>query len=295
VRAATVAVSNPRKVLFPADGITKADLAAYYLRVAPTMLPHLAGRPVTMHRFPDGIGALGFLQKNVPDTFPDWVERVRVLKKTGHLDHLLCADAATLVFLADQGTITPHVWLSRADAPMHPDRLVLDLDPPGAFEEARFAARAARALFEEVGLKPFVMTTGSRGLHVVVPLDRRWVFDRVREFARDAAALLARRNPDRLTTEHRKAKRGDRVFLDAGRNAYAQTVVAPYAVRALDGAPVATPLDWEELARLQDAGRYTLRNLFRRLARKGDPWRGIHRHAQSLVLPRRRLDALLAG
>jgi bifunctional non-homologous end joining protein LigD len=240
----TVEVSNPGKVLYPDDNITKGDLVDYYRQVARSMLPHLRGRPVAMERYPDGIGGQRILQKDVPDHFPDWIHRVKVEKEGGELSQVVCEDAATLAYLANQACITPHAWLSRVDRPDHPDQLIFDLDPAGDdFEEARVAALWLRSLLEELELPSFAKTTGGKGIHVTVPLDGRADFDTVRGFARDAAEELARRHPDRLTTEQRKDKRKGRLYLDAMRNAYAQTAVPPYAVRARPGATVATPLD----------------------------------------------------
>jgi bifunctional non-homologous end joining protein LigD len=291
-----VEISNPDKVLFPAAGVTKAGLAAYYEGVSKVMLPHLRGRPVSMHRFPDGVERGGFFHKEVPDHFPEWIERVLVAKRDGEVTHLVCKDAATLVYLADQACITPHVWLSRADRLERPDRLVFDLDPSADdFAQVRAAARSVGDLLEELGLRPFAMTTGGRGLHVVVPLQRRADFEQVRGFGRDVAKLLAGRQSDRLTTEQRKNKRGKRIFVDVMRNAYAQTAVPPFAVRARPDAPVATPLAWDELSdKRLGPRRFNVRNLSRRLAAKGDPWAGIASRARSLRGPRKRLDQLLA-
>lgn len=286
-------VSNREKVFFPESGITKGDLVDYYRDVAETMLPHVRGRPLTLQRFPDGIAEEGFYQKETPASFPDWIERVTVEKEDGHVTHVTCEDAASLVYLADQGCITPHAWLARKDRLHHPDLLILDLDPPDGrdFDAVRFAAREARGLFMEIGLEPYLQTTGSRGVHVVTPLDRSAAFDAARSFAQTAADLLAQRHPEQLTTEIRKDKRRGRVFLDTLRNAYAQSFAPPYAVRPKPGAPVATPIDWDELGRVE-AQSYTLRNLFRRLAQKDDPWRGMARHRRSLEEPRRRLEQL---
>jgi bifunctional non-homologous end joining protein LigD len=289
----TVEISKPDKVLFPRDGITKADLAAYYDQVADVMLPHVRNRAVTMHRFPDGIKGEGFIQKDVPDYFPDWIKTVTVKKARGSVTHVVIDKAATLTYLADQACITPHVWLSRTDRVHYPDRLIFDLDPSGrAFEPVVAAARALHEVLEELRLVPYVMTTGSRGLHVVAPLDRSADFDAVRAFARRVAASVAERAPDRFTIEQRKEKRRGRVYLDTMRNAYAQTAVPPYAVRALPGAPVAAPLEWDELARLTDAQPYTITNMARRLARKGDPWKDIARRARAIAPSERRLETL---
>jgi bifunctional non-homologous end joining protein LigD len=294
----TVAITHPDKVFFPDDGITKEDLADYYRRIARVMLPYSAGRPISMQRFPNGIDNEGFYQKEIPDYFPEWIHRARVdLKEGGSQQQVVIENAATLVYLADQGCITPHVWLSRADNLDYPDRMVFDFDPAGdEFEPIRAAAHLLRGILEELGLVPFVMTTGSRGLHVVTAIDRSADFDTVRTFARDVAELLARREPDALTTEPRKEQRRGRLFLDYLRNAYAQTAVVPYAVRARRGAPVATPLEWSELHdRSLGPQTYNIGNIFRRLAAKDDPWAGIQRRARSLSAPQKRLDALISN
>ena len=289
-----VKLSNLEKILFPAAGMTKADLVGYYERVAPVMLPHLAGRPLSLARFPDGIDAQGFMQKNASDYFPGWIRRARLAKQDGEVEHVVADSAATLVYLANQACVTLHVGLSRIDGIDRPDRMVIDLDPSDDdFAKVRRAARDARALLEEIGLVPFLQTTGSRGLHLWVPLDRGADFDEVRAFAGRIAEVLEARRPRELTTAQRKAKRGDRVLLDVARNAYAQTAVAPYSVRARPQAPVATPLAWAELDGPKlEPQRYTIRNLFRRLARKGDPWAEIERHARGLEAARERLTAL---
>ncbi|MGH6904838.1 MAG: non-homologous end-joining DNA ligase [Geminicoccaceae bacterium] len=289
-----VKLSNLEKVLFPAAGLTKADLIDYYERVTPVMLPHLAGRPLSLERYPDGIDAEGFMQKNASAYFPRWIRRARLAKQDGAVAHVVADEAATLVYLANQACVSLHVGLSRIDRIDHPDRMVLDLDPSDQdFEKVRRAAKDARALLEEIGLVPFLQTTGSRGLHLWVPLDRSADFDQVRAFAASLAEVLEARRPAELTTAQRKAKRGDRVLLDVARNAYGQTAVAPYSVRARPGAPVATPLEWTELddSRLAPQ-RYTIKNLFRRLEKKGDPWARIERHARGLQAAQERLTAL---
>jgi bifunctional non-homologous end joining protein LigD len=290
----TVEVSRPDKALFP-DGTSKADLARYYEAVAGAMLPHLAGRPLNLERYPDGIDGEGIVQQRASRHFPDWIERVTVPKRDGTVEHVVASDAATLVYLADQACITPHAWPSRADRLERPDRLIVDLDPSdGTAAEVRRAARDIGELLRELGLEPFAMTTGSRGYHVVAPLQRRHDFDTVRAFARDLARLAAARDPRRLTVEQRKAKRGDRILVDVMRNTYAHTAVAPYAVRARPGAPVATPLAWDELAQSSTRpDRWTLRTLPDRLEHDGDPWAQINDAARALGTPRRRLaDAL---
>ncbi|EPX76681.1 non-homologous end-joining DNA ligase [Salipiger mucosus] len=272
-----IEVSHPDKVLFPDDGITKLDLAQYCARIAETALPHYRDRPLTMQRFPDGIGEDGFFQKNVPDHFPDWIKRVELPKEGGTVTHVLANEAATLVYLADQGCITPHLALSRADRPGYPDRMVFDLDPSDDdFGKVQEVARAVKAALDARDLPSFVATTGSRGFHIVLSLDASAEIDALRPFARGLAAEVAEAHPKLATVEQRKAQRGDRVLADTFRTAYAQTAVAPYAVRARPGAPVATPLRWDEAFGSDMApDRYTVATIFRRLAQVEDPWAGI--------------------
>lgn len=288
----SINVARPAKVLFPEDGITKLDLAEYYAAVGSTMVPHVRGRPVAMERFPDGLNGPRFYQKDVAKAKPGWAKTVTVRKTGGSLTQLVCDDVSALVRLADQACITPHVWLSRADRPDHPDQLIFDLDPPeGGFGHARRTALVLRTLLEELDLPAFPKTTGGKGIHVMVPLDRRADFVEVRRFAVAVGELLVARDPDRLTMAVRKDKRGDRLFVDVGRNAYAQHAVAPYGVRARPGAPVATPLDWTEVedGRLR-AERFTVRSVPRRLDRDGEPW-GPSR-GRSLRKPWRALEEM---
>ena len=292
----TLEVHRPDKVLFPGDGsgkeYTKADLVDYYLSVAPWMLPHLRGRPLMLERHPDGVRGPRFMQKNTPDHYPDWVHRVELPKEGGTVCHTVCDDTATLVYLADQACLTLHRWLSRADRPERPDRLVFDLDPAeDDFGQVRRAARLVGELLDELGLPSGLMTTGSRGLHVVVPLAGSPGFDEVREFARDLADTLAAAHPDQLTTANLKKDRGDRLYLDVQRNAYAQTAVAPFAVRALPGAPVAAPLTWDQLDDHDvHARRWTIADAVEQARTK--PWADLPGRARSLGPARRRLEAL---
>jgi bifunctional non-homologous end joining protein LigD len=292
----SVEITHPDKLLFPDDGLSKADIAGYYEKVSEWMLPHIKNRPISMLRFPDGVGGHGFFHKNVPDYFPDWVKRVKVDKRGGTLVHAVVCDARTLTYLVGQNMITPHVWLSRADRLRQPDRLVFDLDPaPGAdFAAVRRAARRTGELLRELGLEPFAQVTGSKGIHVWTPLRRRATFEDVRPFARAVAELLASRHPEELTLEFRKAERGGRILIDVMRNAYAQTSVPPYAVRPLPGAPVATPIWWDELSDSKlRADRWTVKNVLRRLAAKDDPWADIDSFARGLSRASKRLERLV--
>jgi bifunctional non-homologous end joining protein LigD len=274
--------------MFPAAELTKLDLAEHYARVAPAMVPLVRDHPVAMHAFPGGVDRHGYFMKEVPEHFPDWIRRVTVKKRGGTVTHVLANDAATLVYLANQNCVTPHIWTSRADRPREPDRVVFDLDPTVTrFGEVRAAARTLGDMLRELGLAPFAMTTGSRGLHVVTPIRRGRDYEDVHAFARELARRLAEGDPRRLTTEFHKEKRGDRIYLDVGRNAYAQHAVAPYAVRPRPTAPVATPLRWEELdeRRLRPDG-WTIDRIGDRLDADGDPWSGFRGAARALPRPR---------
>jgi bifunctional non-homologous end joining protein LigD len=283
-----VRVTHPEKPLFPDDGITKGDLVGYYRTVAPRMLPLIGGRPVTMHRFPDGIGRSGFLQKQVGRHFPDWIERVtapnrrtRQATVREQVTYVVCRHPDDLAYLANQGCVTPHVWLSRVPDIHRPDQMVFDLDPASDdLGVLRSAAAALRGLLDELGLASFLKSSGSRGLHVVVPLVPAADTDTVKVFSMTVAEVLAARHPDDFTTEGRIANRHGRLYLDIGRNGYAQTMAAPYAVRALPGAPVSVPLDWSELDDFEPR-RHTLATIADRLAAP-DPWAGIDAAASRL-------------
>jgi bifunctional non-homologous end joining protein LigD len=291
-----VQVTHPDRVMFPDSGITKGELVDYYGEVAETMLPHLKGRALTVQRFPRGIGEHGFVQQDFADSLPDWIGRVEVAKQGGSLVHPVAENREALRWLANQNCVALHVWQSRRDRLNNPDRLVFDLDPSDSdFAVVRATAHTVAGVLDDLGLARYVQTTGSRGLHVVVPVRADTDFDTARQFARDVAEVVAADDPAHRTVEARKDKRGGRVYLDVMRNAYAQTAVAPYSVRARSGAPVATPLEWDELdARRLRADRFTIRDLPKRLAGQPDPWAGMYRHARSLAGPARRLAKLHA-
>ena len=287
-------ITHPGKVLFPDAGVTKEELVTYYERIASWMLPHVRGRPVAMERYPDGIDKPGFFQKDASPYFPDWIKTATVKKAGGVVRHVICDDAATLVYLAGQACVTPHVWLSRIDKLTYPDQMVFDLDPSGGtFEIVKSTAASLKAVLDNLDLPAFVKTTGSRGLHVVVPLKRTEPFDAVRDFARELAAVVVSQAPRQRTLELVKSRRRGRVFVDTNRIAYAQTMAPAYAVRARRGAPVSLPLDWSEL---QEAGLRpdgaTIRNVFDRLETTGDPWHDFWRHGVSLRGPRARFEAV---
>ncbi len=288
-------ITHPEKVLFPDDGITKGELAAYYEAIAPAMIPHIRARPITMERFPAGIGKKGFIQKDVSKGFPDWLERVEVPKKAGTVHHPLVTDTRSLLWITNQNCITPHVWTSRAPDLYHPDICVFDLDPSEDNPEVlRTAALGLRDFLDELGLPSWVKTSGSKGFHIVVPLDRKTDMGDVAGFAHGVGTLLVRRDPEHLTQEFHKVDRGKRILVDTGRNGYSATFAAAYAVRARRGAPVSAPCTWDELEGGDVAPQtFTLRTMASRIETVGDLWADMHRRKRSLGRPIQRLRKLL--
>ena len=284
-------ITHPEKLLFPDDGISKGELAAWYEAIAPLMLPHLRGRPVSMERYPAGIGRNGFWQKDVSKGFPAWLERVEVPKKDGVVHYPVVRDTRSLLWLANQNCITPHVWPSRLPDLYRPDLCVFDLDPGKDEPEVlRAAALAVRDLLAELGLPSWVKTSGSKGFHIVVPLDRKAGFGAVAGFAHRVGALLVERDPEHLTQEFNKADRGGRILVDTGRNGYGATFAAAYAVRARSGAPVSAPCTWDEIASGEVGPRtFTLRGMPARAAAAGDLWADLLNRRRSLRRPLERL------
>jgi bifunctional non-homologous end joining protein LigD len=288
-------ITHPEKVLFPDDGITKGQVASYYEMVAEVMVPHIRARPITMERYPAGIGKKGFFHKDVSKGFPSWLERVEVPKKDGTVHHPLVSDIRSLLWIVNQNCITPHVWTSRAPDLYHPDVCVFDLDPSrdDELDVLRASAIALRALLDELGLPSWVKTSGSKGFHIVVPLDRKADMGDVAGFAHQVGAELVRRHPKYLTQEFSKADRGGRILVDTGRNGYSATFAAPYAVRAKNGAPVSAPCTWDELERGEVGPRtFTLKNMKGRLDTVGDLWSEMRRRARSLRRAMERLRSM---
>ena len=281
-------ITHPGKVLFPDSGITKGQLCAYYERVAAVMVPHIAGRPVTMERYPAGIDKKGFIQKDVSKGFPAWLARVEVErrddKREGPVHYPLVDDARALLWIANQNSITPHVWTSRVPDLAHPDLCVFDLDPSQEDPAAvRGAALAVRALLDELALPTFVKTSGSKGFHILVALDGDAGFETVWRFAHGAGAVLVKRHPALFTQEFIKADRAGRIFVDTGRNGQGATFAAVYAVRPKPGAPVSAPCTWAEIERgTVGPQTFTLTTLPQRLAEHGDLWQGMNSQRVSL-------------
>lgn len=279
----SVVITHPEKVMFPDDGITKGELAEYYGMVAPVMLPHVRGRPVTMERFHRGIGEAGFFQKNVAKP-PRFIETVAVPKKDGVVNYPVVADERGLLWMANQNSITPHVWSSRAPTLMYPDLCLFDLDPlDDDLGRLRRAALAVRDLLAELGCRSWIKTSGSKGYHIAFPLDGAADYGMVARFGHSVGRELVRRDPANFTQEFYKADRGGRILIDTGRNEFGATYAAPYAVRPKPGAPVSAPCTWEEI----ESGRVApdglrLRQMNDRLAAVGDLWAGFHTTAHNL-------------
>ncbi|HEY8228338.1 MAG TPA: non-homologous end-joining DNA ligase [Pyrinomonadaceae bacterium] len=283
-----VSITHPDKVLFPGDGITKAELACYYEAVAPLILPHIRNRPITMERFHRGIGEPGFFQKDVVKGFPPWLKRVEVPKHGGTVHHPIANDVRSLLWLANQNSITVHVWPSRAPKLYNPDVCVFDLDPSREDENEALCAAAIqlRDLLTELGLPSWIKTSGSKGFHIAVPLDGKSDFGTVARFSHAVGRLLVRQHPDTLTQEFSKADRGGRILVDTGRNGYSATFAAAYSVRAKTGAPVSAPCTWKEVENCDVAPRtFTLRTMLKRTAEVRDLWGDMLRSKRSLKRP----------
>ena len=293
-------ITHPEKVLFPETGITKGALCAYYESVAAVMVPHIAGRPVTMERYPAGIAKKGFIQKDVSKGFPPWLPRVEVARRDGKREepvhYPLVNEARALLWLANQNSITPHVWTSRVPDLSHPDLCVFDLDPTREEPQTlRAAALAVRALLDELALPTFVKTSGSKGFHILVALDGEADFEIVWRFAQGVGAVLVKRHPELLTQEFIKADRAERIFVDTGRNGQGATFAAVYAVRAKPGAPISAPCTWQEVER-GTAGpqTFTLATMSRRLAEHGDLWQPMSSRRVSLRAALPALEQMLS-
>jgi len=290
-------ITHPEKVMFPEDGITKGDLAAYYEAVAGVMLPHLRGRPLTMERYPSGIGKKGFWQKDVSKGFPDWLERVKVPKKDGFLHHPIITDERSLLWVTNQNTITQHVWISRVPELYYPDICVFDLDPSKDDVKAvQSAALGLRDLLEELGLPSWVKTSGSKGFHIVVPLDGKSEMSEVEQFANTVGRVFVSLAPDHLTQEFNKVDRKGRIYIDTGRNGYSATFAAAYTVRAKNGAPVSAPCTWEEIEKGKVApNTFTLRNTPARIKKVGDLWADMLKRRRSLSKPAAKLKRMASS
>lgn len=292
-------ISKRDKTFFPKNGYTKGDLIDYYDKISDKILPYMKDRPLTMVRFPNGINDKKFFQKDAPDYFPDWIGLKSIKKQEdGKTKYVICNNKATLIYLANQACITPHLWLSKKDKLDYPDKMIFDLDPSdNDFNKVKSAAKKMKKFLEDdFGLPLYIMTTGSRGLHIIIPLKRIENFDRIRKFAQSIAQFLANKYPKEMTVEVRKDKRNKKLFIDTARNAFGQTSVTPYSVRPIEGAPIATPIDWKELNKSSlNAQSYNIKNIFKRLGKKEDPWVDMKRRTISISNYQKRISELTNG
>jgi bifunctional non-homologous end joining protein LigD len=261
------------------------------------ILPHIKGRPITMERYPSGIGKKGFWQKDVSKGFPDWLERVKVPKKDGVVHHPVITDERSLLWVTNQNTITQHVWISRVPNLYYPDICVFDLDPSTDDVDAvRAAAIGLRNLLDELGLPSWVKTSGSKGFHIVVPLDGKSKMDEVAHFANTVGRVIVAHAPEHLTQEFAKVDRKGRIYVDTGRNGYSATFAAAYTVRAKRGAPVSAPCTWEELEKGAVApNTFNLRNMPARIKKVGDIWADMLRKRPSLKKPAEKLKRMASS
>lgn len=288
-----VNLTNQDKILFPKSKITKGQVVEYYYNIFEHMEPYLKDRLISMQRYPNGINEQGFFHKNSPDFFPDYIKKLSVEKKDGVVNYSMINNQASLVYLANYGCLTPHTWLSRIDKLDYPDKLIFDLDPSGKdFNLVRLKAIELKEILEALGLPVFAMLTGSRGIHLVVPIKRYWDFDKVRSFALSIAEKFVATDPKHLTLEIRKENRGSKIFVDTLRNAWGATAAPPYVIRAKEGAPVAAPLFEGELHDKDlDPQKYNIFNIFNRL-KEGDPWKDFAKSAVTLGKTQDKIDKL---
>lgn len=295
----TIDITHAEKILFGKSGFTKEDLVNYYQKIAPIMLPYLHDRPISMQRFPQGIGNddHGFFQKDAADYFPSWIKLIPLKKEDGGITkYVIINKPETLIYLANQNCITIHPWLSKKDKLEKPDRLIFDIDPADelSFYAVQKVAKIIKELLDKLHLPSFYMLTGSRGAHIIVPLKRIHTFDQTKDFAYNIAHLLAHQFPNLITTQLYKSKRGNRIFLDWLRNGYGATAVAPYAVRARENAPVAMPVTWQELQKKgMFSQKYTIKTAIKRINIVGDLWHDIQKQGVSLRIAKKKLAKLI--
>jgi bifunctional non-homologous end joining protein LigD len=292
-----VELTHPDRAVFPRDGITKGDLADYYVRIAPAVVPHLRGRPFTMKRYRGGIDAPPFFQKDAPPSLPSWIRTrtFRTFPREGGsrlVRFALVEDELALAWMVQMHCIDLNVWYSRIDKPDRPDFVLFDLDPPdGGFGLAVQVAQALRSLLDAVELPGYVKTSGADGIHVLAPIVRRYGYEETRRFAELAAERLVRELPGLATTEWLKRKR-EGVYVDARQNGWGKTIATVYSVRPRDGAPVSTPLRWEELTEELDPRSLGMAEAFARVEREGDLFEPVLRGGRALGPALRRLERL---
>jgi bifunctional non-homologous end joining protein LigD len=283
----TLHLTNQSKLYWPDDGITKGELVKYYHDIAPVLLPYLRNRPQSLHRFPNGISGASFFQKDIDiQSVPRWLKTKAIYSESNedHVNYLLCNDASTLIYMANLGCIEINPWNSRIGKLDYPDWMVLDLDPGKiAFQEVVKVARVAKELLDRLELLAFVKTSGATGLHIYVPLEAHYDYHTVRTFAHLIATLVHEKLPDTTSLVRSPAKRTKKIYLDYLQNSKGQTIAAPYSVRPRPGATVSTPLSWSEVTNKLDPTKFTIKNIFKRLDKKGDLWEPVIGKGQNMM------------
>lgn len=277
-----VRLTRLSKVLYPAAGITKQDVLTYYIRVAPFLLPFLHNRPVTMHRFPDGVLGEGFFEKDAPAGTPDYVDIFTRWSETAGRDvhFVLCNNLDTLIWIANLASLEIHTTLSTTTSYNSPDLLLFDIDPepPLAFDDVIHVAQVVHEHLERRGIRPYVKTSGKKGVHIVVPLVGGYAFSEVRDFAHGIGKAIARDSPG-VVSEFSRSRDAGTVFIDYLQNAHGKTMAAPYSLRAIPGATVSAPLHWEELRRGVHPEDFNIKTV---LSRAEEPWRDIFDNRQKI-------------
>jgi bifunctional non-homologous end joining protein LigD len=278
-------LTHPDKIWFPKSKFTKQDIANYYTKIAPYFLKYVKNHLIVLLRFPNGITNESFYQKQIPDYFPAYIKRKTIdLKKGEKQTVIIIANQKSLNYLVNQGTITFHSWLSNTKKINNPDKIIFDFDPATKdLKSLRLAVTEMKKIIEKHELVPFLMTTGSKGYHIVIPIKPEHSFDVIREFAKKLAQELADKYPNLMTTNPKLETRKNKIFIDYLRNSYGATAVAPYSVRAIEKAPVATPITWQELSKANPQ-KYNVKNIFKRLASKGDVWKKFEKSRKKLML-----------
>ncbi|GAB4231116.1 MAG: non-homologous end-joining DNA ligase [Chlamydiales bacterium] len=273
-------ITHPEKILYPSLNLSKEKIIEFYQEISPYLLPHLKHRPIVLQRFTEGVEKEGFFQQEIPDYYPDWMKGISVERKEKGTQKMLEVHTKTaLKYVVNQDGICFHTWLSQKGHLDKPDYIVYDLDPSGNdFSSVVEVAYLFKEEVEKLKGTPFVMTTGSAGLHVMIPIKVEYTFDKNRELAKKLAEKIVKKHPDKVTTNVRKDQREGKIFLDYLRNSYGQTTISPYSLRAKENAPIATPLEWEELSDSSlNSQTYTIKNILKRLSQKEDPWKQIAR------------------
>lgn len=281
-----ISLSKTDKIFYPDSDITKAVIIEYYRKIWKNIAPYATDRPLVMQRFPDGINEQGFFQKKISDYFPDWMDTIKIIEKKSNekAEYVNCNNEETIVYLANQGCLVLHGWLSKKSNLYKPDKMVFDLDPSNSdFETVRKGALLLKHLFDQLNIYTYPMITGSKGIHVIIPLKEKDDFEDIRDLAKQIAEKITAMDNNHFTTEISISKRGNKVFIDYLRNSYGQTSILPYSLRAIENAPVAVPLDWNEIKDKElDPQKYNISNIFYRISQKQDPWKEMSNNAVDL-------------